>query len=194
MDSELRGNGQEFSTPKDFNDLNLSEIELRESPEYTVVPIIIEGRIFNLKFSLTTTIDEHNEEEIREISIALINKEKNPAEVTSSAQPLMWAGFSFRLNTWDNSPVVAKTGIKKNKIENILPPGLGIVLYRKMIDFVESQKNIYGERGIRHEVNHMPMYGLNKEKWIETFGPLLQEKGYVRTSRERENEKWEKLY
>lgn len=62
-----------------------------------------------------------------------------------------------------------------------------------MLDYIEDQRNYY-QRDIKHVVNHLPSYGLNKDKWLENFQPILEERGYTKISDEKENEKWEKTY
>lgn len=192
---ESASNGHEsFKAPKDFGELNFSEIQLKELPDYTLIPVSVDGQIFNLKITLKVG-QANSDEEIdrREIRIYLIDKDEDPDRYYSVASPLLWGGLDFRLESPDDDTITVKTGIKKNKQNQTLPRGIGKILYTKMIDYIEDQRNFY-QRDIKHVVNHLPSYGLNKDKWLENFQPLLETRGYTKISEEKENEKWEKTY
>lgn len=193
MDTERSGPVREFQMPINFEDLNLSEIPLKELPEYVIIPVIIDGQVFNLKFTLLLDKDTDGKEESREIKIYLVGKDENPDDIGSTAQALMWGGLSFHTKFFKDGSIMAKTGIQKNKQGQTLPRGLGKMLYTKMIDYIENQINFF-HKNITHYVNHLPSYGLSKEKWLKNFEPLLHERGYERVSKGKENEQWEKTY
>ena len=91
-----------------------------------------------------------------------------------------------------------KNGIAQGSIERFddtgaLPQGMGMMLYGKVLDFIQEFANMR-TLPITHIVQRVPTFSskkdLSPERWSELFLPLLETKGYQRIS----NDYWAKEY
>lgn len=103
------------------------------------------------------TIDQTSEERLIRGVIAFdVPNERGSTKVTTSIQRL-----------------------KKNEKAKAIPTGTGIVFYKKMLDYIQSEAAKY-KNGLVHVVSHDSAMGLTSEKWRRTFEPVLVERRYTR--------------
>lgn len=186
--------------PVVFSDFDLSEINFgdpkkEEGAEWkkeiyeTVLPISVEDKVFDLRVLLKKMVYppvrgmDFDEYEFFISSESVVSYGDDNSE--------LYAKITLeQRNGMENA--AAFTVIQRKKEDSLLPKGIGIKMYEKMMDFISAQADILHQK-VEHIVTYEAKMGLDREKWRLVFNQTLKDRGYTYTGWEG-GDVWRKVY
>ena len=196
-----KGDQSKYKAPKDFDNLELSELGLFTEAErnhgtnhYSVnLPIQVKGENFNMLCDMRVEKNKQNEIYQLTLKISIVAPDKVSADLYGLYESILYGEIDINspsnFNNLDLSRTEATTVVQKNRGAGNIAPETGVALYNKMIDFIAKQSEL-SKQDITHKITYAAFFGLTPEKWLKIFGPILEERGYTQI----DNKHWEKIY
>ncbi len=181
----------------DFEDLNFADVELEEvevdrsSRDHLyskhkrkryekVVDILWAGEKLSLKFEFYESYKNKNYSLVFIVNVLPPPELEKASLIQPDLENLCFIRLDFVVPADQNKVLSAHANVEnKLRIVNKKYSGLGVRLWRKGLDYMSNQANVFG-RPVRHKVMAMPESGLDMAKWEEIFLPTLIEMGYSR--------------
>lgn len=192
---QSKGDVRDFKAPVDFDSLEITSIdpfgpagEVTKLKYEISIPVLIDGKVFTMLFQVEKSDKEKSRTNLKweEVKFFILNKEVALLECDLEFDFPVNEGEAMKV--WDSIE-------RHDDSTGDLPAGVGMKLYKKVLDFIEKQVGVY-QLDILHEVKHDEDLGLSEEAWTEKFGPVLKDKQYELLSQGGEGKHltWGRLY
>ena len=124
----------------------------------------------------------------------IFKKDHMLEDVVDMGESLVYGVIEMNFPDYEDQEIKVSTRIFRNDEEKILPKGIGLELYKKILDYISIQSQI-NKCNITHMVVYEETMGLESDKWSRIFRPLLEDRGYSNiTEGEGWKQKWQKTY
>ena len=143
--------------------------------------IIVPFEQENITLSLTFIINEKDHTR----SLLILCKIPNSTEYVHASICLEVKNQDL----WNATTNVHRANRNKEKDSATHFPGLGVELYKKMLEYIDHQVRVLGV-SIKHVIRRGASASFSYEQWMNAFGPILSEREYTLS----QLGEWEKTY